>query len=58
MVKELFKKRSVDGKLSIKQLKIIFEEEPFCMDNEEMSLLFARYLIEDNIDEVVIFDEN
>jgi hypothetical protein len=58
MVKELFIKRSVDGKLSTKQLKKVFEEEPFCMDNEEMSLLFARYLIEDNKDELVIFDEN
>ena len=35
-----------------------FLREPFCMDNDEMSLLFARYLIEDNIDEVVIFNEN
>ena len=35
-----------------------FLREPFCMDNEEMSLLFARYLIEDNKDDLVIFDEN
>lgn len=45
-----------DGRISIGELVDIFTEAPFNVKNEESAVLMARYLVEDQNDQVIFYD--